>query len=906
MRSMRTLASFKDTHRGETFVVCGCGESLNELTQPERFVTIGVNDVGRRFQPDYLVVVNPRHQFAGDRFRYVEHSRARFIFTQLNLGLRRDNIVQVRLGRYGGTDCINASVLHYTRNSPYVALCLAVLMGARRVGLIGVDFTDHHFFARTGRHQLTGQLARIDAEYRALGEALAQAGIEVLNLSARSRLTAFPKIALEDFARDAGLPAQTPTVQVQREQAPRSVVSSPAVGLLRREWLNATLDKYSPGLLGDMFDTLAETLARIGVRVSRRAHVQSAPANSLAVVWNGRMFRPSGPVLYCEHGWLPRWDYQISHRGINADSHLAPFRWDGRPLADAQREQLARHLASLREHGPKNHHYMRPDLHTATDLPDAFLLVPFQIQGDTNILRHVPPQFRHMQALVDRLSQLKPPLPLVFKQHPADERRGNQHLRLRLRRPQDQLRRHDDGNIHQILKSGRCRGIISLNSNVVHDGLIWDVPAVVLGRNIWPQRPPAPFFMGLPQDWREVERFWASRETELCREAYAHYIMQNQWSLTDLSDEEKVAMLVNSAWSSAPAKRAAGSVARRTSQRVRPVLARPAAVRQVVKVAPVAGRFVNVVARNLGWFFEDLKRHFSNAKRPGLNVVATQQPRTDAHAWVFIRTREAAGTPDPARTVVQIHDLYEDGLYAPGGERRIVERCSALVLTHPAQQQILERAGISHADKDVVIRPIGALKTFTLRETLAPQFTIGWVGRPVMRDGVEVKRVQWLVDAVKQLDLPHGALRVSLLGERLEHIHAQFTKAGIACDYHRRAQNPIEKYPAHYRNFDCLVITSATSAKSLPLFEALSSGVPVISTSVGWAPMFIQEGMNGLLFNDVDGLAAALRRIFDERATWFARRQEIRTPVDNFTLESWIADNLNLALRLSVERHVAA
>ena len=44
----------------ETVLVCGCGESLNELEHPERFVTIRVNDVGRRFQPDYLVVVNPR------------------------------------------------------------------------------------------------------------------------------------------------------------------------------------------------------------------------------------------------------------------------------------------------------------------------------------------------------------------------------------------------------------------------------------------------------------------------------------------------------------------------------------------------------------------------------------------------------------------------------------------------------------------------------------------------------------------------------------------------------------------------------------------------------------------------------------------------------------------------------
>lgn len=57
---MQSLTSFRNRHEGEIVLVCSCGESLNELRNPERFLTIGVNDVGRRFQPDYLVVVSPR------------------------------------------------------------------------------------------------------------------------------------------------------------------------------------------------------------------------------------------------------------------------------------------------------------------------------------------------------------------------------------------------------------------------------------------------------------------------------------------------------------------------------------------------------------------------------------------------------------------------------------------------------------------------------------------------------------------------------------------------------------------------------------------------------------------------------------------------------------------------------
>lgn len=197
---MKTLCDFRNVHEGSTIVVCGCGESLNELTQPQRFITIGVNDVGRRFDPNYLVVVNPRDQFSGDRFKYVESSKASYLFTQLDLGLSRENVIRFNLGVHGGTDLTDANVLHYTQNSPYVALCLAVHMGAKRIGLIGVDFTDHHFFAPTGRHALTPQLNLIDEQYQRLYEAISARGVEVFNLSSTSRLTAFPRMSLPDFA----------------------------------------------------------------------------------------------------------------------------------------------------------------------------------------------------------------------------------------------------------------------------------------------------------------------------------------------------------------------------------------------------------------------------------------------------------------------------------------------------------------------------------------------------------------------------------------------------------------------------------------------------------------------------------------------------------------------------------
>ncbi len=196
--------SFRDFHAGETILVCGCGSSLNELQDPNTFITIGVNDVGRLFDPSYLVVLNPRHQFKGNRFHYVENSRAKVVFSQLNLQIPHPQLIRFRLGKRGGTDLSDPHTLHYTRNSPYAALCLALHMGARRIGLIGVDFTDDHFFGPTGPHILSRQITQINREYERLGQACRKQGIEIINLSAKSRLTAFPKGGIEDLMADSG------------------------------------------------------------------------------------------------------------------------------------------------------------------------------------------------------------------------------------------------------------------------------------------------------------------------------------------------------------------------------------------------------------------------------------------------------------------------------------------------------------------------------------------------------------------------------------------------------------------------------------------------------------------------------------------------------------------------------
>jgi hypothetical protein len=199
---MPKLADFRGVHHGEAIVVCGLGRSLHDLAQPQRFRTIGVNDIERAFQPTYMFCMDAPKTFAPDRLHYIQHSTAEFIFTDHDLGISRANIVRFPIRRAEAPHFDDPDALYFTARpitSPYIALCLAAHMGAKAIGLIGVDFTDHHFFAADGSHKLTKGLPGIDRRFYLLGSALLERGVKVFNLSLESRLRAFPRLTVEDF-----------------------------------------------------------------------------------------------------------------------------------------------------------------------------------------------------------------------------------------------------------------------------------------------------------------------------------------------------------------------------------------------------------------------------------------------------------------------------------------------------------------------------------------------------------------------------------------------------------------------------------------------------------------------------------------------------------------------------------
>lgn len=92
-------------------------------------------------------------------------------------------------------------------NSGYHAFNLALQFGARRIGLLGLDFCGRRWHGShpNGREQAADTLERWRVRFdAAAGEAKA-IGADVVNLSRVSALTAYPKLSFEDAMKRWGL-----------------------------------------------------------------------------------------------------------------------------------------------------------------------------------------------------------------------------------------------------------------------------------------------------------------------------------------------------------------------------------------------------------------------------------------------------------------------------------------------------------------------------------------------------------------------------------------------------------------------------------------------------------------------------------------------------------------------------
>jgi hypothetical protein len=203
MSLVKTLSDFINIHKGEKIIICGCGTSLPEiLPYKDEFITIGVNDVPALFDPTYLLVTDHPNRFYGKRRDIVQGAKVRGLFT-CTTGWRNPNLVHFDLGSKELKSLDSPQKIDHFLNSPYAAVNLAYKMGAKNIAIIGVDFTNGHFYnPNDGPHPIspTPYLNRVNSAYQVLASALIERGVTLHNLSSTSRVE-LPKITIEDFKK---------------------------------------------------------------------------------------------------------------------------------------------------------------------------------------------------------------------------------------------------------------------------------------------------------------------------------------------------------------------------------------------------------------------------------------------------------------------------------------------------------------------------------------------------------------------------------------------------------------------------------------------------------------------------------------------------------------------------------
>lgn len=305
---------------------------------------------------------------------------------------------------------------------------------------------------------------------------------------------------------------------------------------------------------------------------------------------------------------------------------------------------------------------------------------------------------------------------------------------------------------------------------------------------------------------------------------------------------------------------------------------------------------INAYAAPRGWLFADLLRHLSRA-----GAVASDAPLPDADAWICVRTDEWRLSPDVRRTVVQVHDMWEHDWPADVGA---LSRC------HPDQcpPEYIAQLGSRAAP----VRPLGALRAFTPREKLAERFTIGWVGRPLSLRGELFRHPAMLVEALGVVDPAiRRNWRVLLVGEGLEATREAVENLGISCLYVPRSTYGIEDYPRIYHEMDVLVVTSRVEAGPMPLFEALASGVPVITTKCGWLSLdngedivlagenyTARKGTHVKTYEQPRQLAELLLLSCEKRMRHYGLRHRLSSSF-TYKLEDWAAWQVELARGLA-------
>lgn len=158
------------------------------------------------------------------------------------------------------------------------------------------------------------------------------------------------------------------------------------------------------------------------------------------------------------------------------------------------------------------------------------------------------------------------------------------------------------------------------------------------------------------------------------------------------------------------------------------------------------------------------------------------------------------------------------------------------------------------------------INQFKPAEKKPEKFVVGWVGNQLRR----IKRLSLAQDAVRRVG------------------GAEFRMAGIVGSPEYKEHDTM---PDFYRGLSCFLVTSTSEAHSMVVYEAMSAGLPVISTKTGDTDENIVDGVNGFLLEvswDTSQIVPILTKLRDDHAL----RERMGNAARQTILDKWSWDKI--------------
>lgn len=130
------------------------------------------------------------------------------------------------------------------------------------------------------------------------------------------------------------------------------------------------------------------------------------------------------------------------------------------------------------------------------------------------------------------------------------------------------------------------------------------------------------------------------------------------------------------------------------------------------------------------------------------------------------------------------------------------------------------------------------------------------VSRLVDRKGIDI-----LLRALERCNDQRLFLKIAGTGAEADKLESLARELGLSNRVAFLGQQSAQQLMRHYREVDFLVHPALAESFSMTLLEAMSSGLPVVSTNAGGIPELITHGENGLLCppGDVQALSEAMQ-----------------------------------------------